>query len=106
MLRSVREPLVTTDYTVDETLTLLRARNEHLRAVAFGRHVIDGGGALIVHIDDQDFAQAWKTFQQFHDKQWSFTDCVSRVVIERLGIPREFAFDEHFRQFGNVAVVP
>jgi len=49
---------------------------------------------------------AWEVFRQFRDKQWSFTDCVSRVVIERLSIPAAFAFDEHFRQFGNVAVVP
>jgi len=27
-------------------------------------------------------------------------------VIERLSINTAFAFDEHFRQFGNVAVVP
>ena len=43
---------------------------------------------------------------QFDDKQWSFTDCTSRVVIDRLSLPTAFAFDEHFRQFGNVTVVP
>lgn len=40
------------------------------------------------------------------DKQWSFTDCTSRVVMERLGIQKVFAFDDHFRQFGTVTVVP
>jgi hypothetical protein len=31
---------------------------------------------------------------------------IRRVVMERLGIQRAFAFDDHFRQFGNVSVVP
>ncbi|MEX2172319.1 MAG: PIN domain-containing protein [Pirellulales bacterium] len=105
-LASVQERLVTTDYVVDETLTLFRARGESQHAFAFGNEVIDGSFAELITIDDQDFADAWKVFQRFHDKQWSFTDCTSRVVRERLGIARAFAFDEHFRQFGTVAVVP
>ena len=44
--------------------------------------------------------------QADRDKEWSFTDCVSRAVIERLGITTAVAFDEHFRQFGTVIVVP
>ncbi len=49
---------------------------------------------------------AWEIFSRFRDNEWSFTDCVSRVVMGRLGISVAFAFDEHFRQFGTVSVVP
>lgn len=105
-LRSFREPLLTSDYIVDETLTLLRRRGENHRAVVFGKRVVDGDWATVVSISEQDFSAAWTVFQQFHDKEWSFTDCTSRVVMERLGIPRAFAFDDHFRQFGSVTVVP
>lgn len=45
-------------------------------------------------------------FSTYQDKGWSFTDCVSRVVMGRLGIDTALAFDEHFRQFGTVNVVP
>jgi uncharacterized protein len=41
-VRSLNELLVTSDYIVDETLTLLRARGENRRAIAFGKRVIDG----------------------------------------------------------------
>jgi predicted nucleic acid-binding protein len=51
-------------------------------------------------------ADAWRVFSTYRDKGWSFTDCVSRVVMERLGITTAAAFDEHFHQFGMVAVVP
>lgn len=105
-IRTFREPLVTTDYVVDETLTLLRARGESRRSLAFGCRIIDGGWARLAHITEADFADAWRLYPSFHDKQWSFTDCTSRIVIQRLGIPRAFAFDDHFRQFGVVAVLP
>lgn len=105
-LASVREQLFTSDYVVDETLTLFRSRGESQHALTFGARVIDGPFAEIITITKQDFARAWVIFQRFADKQWSFTDCTSRVVMERLGIQKAFAFDDHFRQFGSVAVVP
>lgn len=104
-IRSFREPLITTDYIADETLTLLRARKENRRALAFGSQVIDGGVAKIITIAEHDFARAWETFQRFSDKNWSFTDCTSMVVMGRLGIQRAFSFDDHFRQFGTVMIV-
>lgn len=105
-IRSFSEQLVTTDYVVDETLTVLLARRERRRAVEFGRRVIEGQWAKIVRVEDQDFAAAWDAFKQFADMEWSFTDFTSRVIMERLGISRAFAFDDHFRQFGTVTVVP
>jgi uncharacterized protein len=53
-----------------------------------------------------DIEAAWLIFERFDDKQWSFTDCVSYVVVERLAIKTAFAFDEHFRQFATLEVVP
>ncbi len=44
-------------------------------------------------------------FRRYQDKQWSFTDCTSKVLIERLGIAEAFAFDHHFEQFGTVTRV-
>jgi hypothetical protein len=105
-IQSIHEQLVTSDYIIDETLTLLRARGENRLALVFGQRVIQDSWARIVRIEDQDFSAAWSLFQSFQDKHWSFTDCTSRVVMERLGIQRAFAFDDHFRQFGSVSVVP
>jgi predicted nucleic acid-binding protein len=105
-IRSVREQLVTSDYVVSETLTLLRARGENHRALLFGQRVVEGGWAMIERMEEQDFAETWRVFQTFRDKSWSFTDCSSRVLMERLAITRAFAFDEHFRQFATVTVIP
>jgi predicted nucleic acid-binding protein len=106
LLVSIKVPLVTSDYVVDEALTLFRSRGEDRRARTFGTKVIDDSFAEIIRISEDDFARAWQIFRHFADKKWSFTDCTSRVVMERLGIQRAFAFDDHFRQFGVVTVVP
>jgi predicted nucleic acid-binding protein len=100
------EPLLTTDYVVDETLTLLQRRGEISRARSLGEQLFNGTLATIYYVTEADIAQAWETFYHFTDKEWSFTDCASKVIIEKLNLPRAFAFDHHFRQFGTVIVVP
>jgi predicted nucleic acid-binding protein len=100
------QPLVTTDYVIDELLTLLKVRGEYARAESLGGALLREDIADIYWVTPDDVMAAWDVFQRFRDKAWSFTDCVSRSVIERLQIEAAFAFDEHFRQFGTVRVVP
>ncbi|MBV8858376.1 MAG: type II toxin-antitoxin system VapC family toxin [Acidobacteria bacterium] len=100
------EPLLTTDYIVDETLTLLRARGERRRALLLGEAFFAEQLADVYRLTEADIASAWEVFRRFDDKGWSFTDCTSKVVIERLNILQAFAFDQHFRQFGSARVVP
>lgn len=101
-----REPLVTTDYVVDELLTLFKRRRQAGYVHTAGHAIFGGAVGRIEWVTPADVDAAWGTFQTFADKDWSFTDCVSRVVMDRLGIHTAFAFDDHFRQFGTVTVVP
>jgi predicted nucleic acid-binding protein len=91
---------------VDETLTLLRARGQMAIALALGERFFAGDLATIHYLEEEEIRLAWDVFRRFADKQWSFTDCTSKVVIDVLGIDAALAFDQHFRQFGTVAVVP
>jgi len=100
------EVLITSDDVVSETLTLLRARGESAMAVRVGEDFFAGEIARIAVVTEEDFRNAWDVFRDFKDKGWSFTDCTSKVLMERLGIKTAFAFDQHFRQFGSVEVVP
>jgi predicted nucleic acid-binding protein len=99
-------PLFTTDFIVDETLTLLRVRGESARAVLLGEKFFSNQLADLYFLQEADIRAAWDVFHRFSDKEWSFTDCASKVVIEKLGLHIAFAFDQHFRQFGSVHVVP
>lgn len=105
-LKANKEPLFTTDYIVDETLTLLRARGENQKALEVGNLFFRGILAKIYYLSEEDILQTWRMFQQFSDKKWSFTDCSSKFVCEKFDITRAFSFDKHFRQFGTIIVVP
>ncbi len=101
-----RQPLFTTDYVVDETLTLFRSRGQSTAALALGQQFFGGSFATIYYLTEDDIRAAWQVFSRYADKEWSFTDCTSKVVMEKLSITEAFAFDQHFRQFGTVTVVP
>ncbi|WP_330203747.1 type II toxin-antitoxin system VapC family toxin [Cyanobacterium sp. Dongsha4] len=105
-LKNNQEFLLTTDYVIDETLTLLRARGELTRSIVLGEAFFSGKLTQIYYLTEDDIRSTWEIFSRFADKEWSFTDCSSKIVMEKLGIVKAFAFDHHFSQFGAVQVVP
>jgi predicted nucleic acid-binding protein len=100
------EPLITSDYVIDELLTVLKIRGEYQRALEVGPALFNGEVCDLEWVTPADVQDAWLVFSSYGDKGWSFTDGVSRVMMERLRITTAVAFDEHFRQFGTVTVVP
>ena len=100
------EPLITTDYVVDETLTLLRARRQPHLALGLGLRLFTKELAQLHYLTPDDIEKSWEVFRSYADKRWSFTDCTSKFIMESLGVTKAFSFDQHFRQFGNIEVVP
>lgn len=100
------ESLFTTNYIIDETLTLLSARGENQKALEIGSLFFRGLLATVHHLSEEDVLQTWEIFRKFADKKWSFTDCSSKFICEKFGIIHAFSFDKHFRQFGTVIIVP
>jgi hypothetical protein len=105
-LRLNGQPLVTTDYVIDETLTLLRSRGERARAIALGRRLLDLSGVAIRFINEAEVRQAWALFRDNPGRDWSFTDCTSKVVIDTLHIKQVLTFDHHFVEFGPLELLP
>ncbi|MGA2175797.1 MAG: PIN domain-containing protein [Verrucomicrobiota bacterium] len=92
--------LVTTDYVVDETLTLLRRRLGLDAAEAWWRQV-NGSARLrweFVNLARAD--QARELFFRYRDKEYSFTDCTSFVVMRELKLREALTTDRHFAQAG------
>ena len=106
LLRQATSDLITTDYVVDELLTLLIARQQRDVAVRIGDGFWSQSTCKLHWADKTDVLSAWEVFKSFDDKSWSFTDCVSYSVMSRLGISQALALDEHFRQFGFLVVKP
>ena len=100
------EPLVTSDYCIDETLTLLSVRERPNLAIEAGRELLNETIAGLHFLTAAQFNRAWILFQQRASTGWSFTDCTSKLVIDDLEIRTAASLDHHFRQFGSVTIVP
>jgi len=81
---TLAEPLATTDYCVDETLTLLLARRELRRALEAGRAFFHEGIANLCLLTSEQIHRARILFQHRAGTGWSFTDCTSKIVIDEL----------------------
>ena len=92
--------LVTSDYVLDETATLVKRAVGAKEASRFLRAVQDSKMIRVVHVGKEYFEKAKQLFEKHSDTEWSFTDCTSFTLMKELGIKHAFTFDEHFKQAG------
>lgn len=94
------QPLVTTSYVFDETITLVRKRLDYDQARSVAKRLRFSPSVTLVHIREEDFEAGWEWFERYHDKRFSFTDCVSFAVMKRFKLKAALTFDKHFSQAG------
>ena len=99
-LKSGRLNLVTSNFILDETFTLIRMRCGRLLSLDLRDSLAHGLRRIkIIRVLLSDEKQAWSWFE-LDWKGLSFTDCVSFAVMKRLGMNRVAAFDKHFSRAG------
>lgn len=95
-LKKENSTLVTSNFILDETFTLIRARNGLKKVAEFRNFLAQGSKNLkIMRVTVADEGHAWLWFE----KNWtglSFTDCVSFALMKRLAIKEAATFDRHF----------
>ena len=99
-----RKGFVTTDYVLDETATLMKARGHSYLLRAFFDVVFRSAACRVEWTDRKRFERAVRFLLDHEDKPWSFTDCLSFCVMEELGIRQALTKDKHFRQAGFEAL--
>lgn len=92
--------LVTTDYIVDETLTLLRLRLSLAAAEAWWQLVNGSARLRWESITATRADKARSIFFRYRDKSFSFTDCTSFAVMRELKLREALTTDHHFAQMG------
>ncbi len=92
--------LLTSDYILDEAITLLRVRKGAEPSFRFADKVLRSRSVSIVWIDSFIFKEALKLLKERPDKKWSFTDCTSFVIMNQLNVNEALAFDQNFEQAG------
>lgn len=100
-----RRRFLTTEYVVDETVTLLLVRHSHRAAVDFLDTIEHSEALRLEWIDPPRFHAAAGWFRRHADKEWSFTDCVSFAVMRELRLRDAFTTDRHFRQAGFIPLL-
>jgi predicted nucleic acid-binding protein len=103
--RIVREKirLVVTPFIFAEVYAIL-SRNEIVREL-FIRDVWENSTVLIEQTVLEDQQDAISLLKQWRDKTFSFTDALSFVVMNRLGIKRAISFDKHFQDYGQFEII-
>jgi len=96
--------IYTSDYVLDETITLIRRKIGHGPAVQFIRSIMASRIVEILRVTEAAWQDAWQMFEKQRDKDYSFTDCTSFVLMKQNGLSRSFAFDRHFTQAGFLLI--
>ena len=91
---------VTTDYVMDETLTLIRMRLGLPAARAWWEQVEGSSRVRWEWVGMERAEKARKAFFRYRDKKYSFTDCTSFVVMQELRLKVALTTDQHFGQMG------
>jgi len=104
-IRKERISFLISDYIFDEVLTVLLVRGSKELSIEAGRRILESDRIILIRVDDIVFDRAWEIYQNYSDKNWSFTDCTSYVLMKGLNILKGVSFDEHFRQFGFEIVI-
>jgi predicted nucleic acid-binding protein len=105
-LLQVKAQLLTSNFVLSETYTLIRLKVHHRAAVKFMKSF---AGIKILRVSEAIETTAKMIFIRYDDKDFSFVDCTSFALIDHQRLDHAFAFDNHFRQYRfkrYVAVLP
>lgn len=104
-LRSRKVALLTTEFVLLEVANSLCTAAWRVKAVK----LIDGFRSLpdlrIIPADTILLAEGWDLYRGRPDKEWSLTDCVSIVVMQKERVEQAFTSDHHFQQAGFVKLL-
>ena len=95
-----REPCYTSNFVLDETLTLLGRRAGYGFAAQRAKAVYASQLIRVLRPVREDEKNAIAVFEKYADQQMSYTDCISCVLMQKTKIKRTFSFDHHFRIAG------
>ena len=96
------EFVLTSNHVIAETITLVRSKGHpdpavrHERAVKIGQQLWAGRLASVHHATPDEEKAAFAYFTKHNDKEYSFVDCLSFVLMESLDIREAFAVDSDF----------
>jgi uncharacterized protein len=100
-----RSKVVTTEAVLWEWLNALADASTRAFAAEGYRRVHADTGIEVIPFEQELRGAAVDLYRNRLDKNWSLTDCLSFVVMQRRGITEALSTDRHFEQAGLKAVM-
>jgi uncharacterized protein len=103
--REQSRPMVLTEFVLLElgnSLCRGHARRVFVDLVA---HLRSDPLYTVVPVSESLFESGLNLFAQRPDKEWSLTDCISFIVMQRLHLTEALTADHHFEQAGFKALL-
>jgi len=94
-----RAELLTTNYIVAETHTLLLNRIGYAIALQVLEDLYKSQ-TRIYRVREAEEIKALAIIRRYTDKEFSLVDAISFATMERFHLTEAFAFDHHFAQYG------
>ncbi len=95
-----RQKAFTSNFVLDETLTLLARRVSYAFASDRAAYIWASDALTILRPTEPDELAALDLFRKYADQKVSFTDCISFALMKRQRLRRAFTFDRHFHAAG------
>ncbi|MEE8397997.1 MAG: hypothetical protein V3S89_03255 [Desulfobacterales bacterium] len=92
--------LVTSNYILDESLTLIRMRLGMEAAEKWWDMVAESPRCSIEWVTPERMEKSISWFLRWQDQSFSFTDCTSFVLMRELGIKDALTGERHFTTAG------
>ena len=94
---TVYRKLYTSDYILDESLTLCRSQTgNHKLAVELGTDILSSRAIVLLKVDGDILNESWELYKQRAEIKLSFTDCSTAVLARTHGISDIFTYDDDF----------
>jgi predicted nucleic acid-binding protein len=103
LLRRLRREglgLVTSEWVLGETVTLLKARGAVEHALVLGDALQAGRLGEFLEATPARRRRAWELFVRYRNLRVGYVDCTSFAIMQELGLRQVFGFDGDFVKAG------
>ena len=95
------QKLYTSDYVLDEAVTLCRRRTRsHKVSVELGEAILSSKSIVLLKVDGEVLEEAWEFYKNRSEIALSLTDCTTAVLAGKHGITDIFTYDADFQSLG------
>jgi predicted nucleic acid-binding protein len=100
LMTTIVDRIITTDWVLVEMANFMSRSKTRRRVTSFIRELQADHRIDIVPATAAAIEAGLAQYEQYDDKEWSLTDCISFQIMRREGIQKALTADHHFEQAG------